>query len=90
MMQWPRLGALNAGDPGSQWLRLCALKPGMEPGGGNRSHMLKLRILHVTTKTQDKWNLPCGVLDLLESWVFFGMNDAKAETPVLWPPHVKS
>ena len=22
-------------------------------------------------------------------WVFFGMNDAKAETPVLWPPHVK-
>ena len=24
------------------------------------------------------------------SWVFFGRNDAKAETPVLWPPHVKS
>ena len=23
------------------------------------------------------------------SWVFFGRNDAKAETPVLWPPHVK-
>ena len=23
-------------------------------------------------------------------WVFFGKNDAKAETPVLWPPHVKS
>ena len=23
-------------------------------------------------------------------WVFFGMNDAKAETPVLWPPHAKS
>ena len=22
-------------------------------------------------------------------WVFFGRNDAKAETPVLWPPHVK-
>ena len=21
---------------------------------------------------------------------FFGRNDAKAETPVLWPPHVKS
>ena len=21
-------------------------------------------------------------------WVFFGRNDAKAETPVLWPPHV--
>ena len=23
-------------------------------------------------------------------WVFFGRNDAEAETPVLWPPHVKS
>ena len=22
--------------------------------------------------------------------MFFGGNDAKAETPVLWPPHVKS
>ena len=25
-----------------------------------------------------------------QSWVFFGKNDAAAETPVLWPPHVKS
>ena len=25
-----------------------------------------------------------------EIWVFFGRNDAKAETPVLWPPHAKS
>ena len=25
-----------------------------------------------------------------EPWDFFGRNDAKAETPVLWPPHVKS
>ena len=23
-------------------------------------------------------------------WVFFGRNDAEAETPVLWPPHAKS
>ena len=23
-------------------------------------------------------------------WVFFGRNDAKAETPGLWPPHAKS
>ena len=22
-----------------------------------------------------------------QSWVFFGRNDAKAETPILWPPH---
>ena len=25
-----------------------------------------------------------------QSWVFLGRNDAKGETPVLWPPHVKS
>ena len=25
-----------------------------------------------------------------QPWVFFGENDAKAETPILWPPHVKS
>ena len=25
-----------------------------------------------------------------QSWWFFGNTDAKAETPVLWPPHAKS
>ena len=25
-----------------------------------------------------------------QPWDFFGRNDAKAETPVLWPPQVKS
>ena len=25
-----------------------------------------------------------------QSWVFIGMTDAEAETPVLWPPHAKS
>ena len=25
-----------------------------------------------------------------QPWDFFGSNDAKAETPVLWPPHAKS
>ena len=25
-----------------------------------------------------------------QPWVFFGRTDAKAETPVLWPPHAKS
>ena len=37
-----------------------------------------------------------GVLDkikkyyYIEPWVYFGRNDAKAETPVFWPPHGKS
>ena len=25
-----------------------------------------------------------------ESWVFIGRTDAKAETPILWPPDVKN
>ena len=25
-----------------------------------------------------------------KSWVFIGRIDAEAETPILWPPHVKS
>ena len=25
-----------------------------------------------------------------QPWDFFGKNDAKAETPVRWPPHVKT
>ena len=25
-----------------------------------------------------------------QPWVFFGRTDAEAETPILWPPHVKS
>ena len=25
-----------------------------------------------------------------QSWVFIGRTDAEAETPILWPPHVKT
>ena len=25
-----------------------------------------------------------------QPWAFSGRNDAKAETPILWPPHAKS
>ena len=28
--------------------------------------------------------------EISQSWVFFERKDAKAETPVLWPPHAKS
>ena len=26
----------------------------------------------------------------VQPWVFFGRTDAKAETPILWPPDVKN
>ena len=39
--------------------------------------------------------LDCKEIQLVHSegdqpWDFFGRNDAKAETPVLWQPHAKS
>ena len=39
--------------------------------------------------------LDCNEIQLVhcegdQPWDFFGRNDAKAETPVLWPPHAKS
>ena len=39
--------------------------------------------------------LDCKEIQLVDSegdqpWDFFGRNDAKAETPVLWPSHSKS
>ena len=38
---------------------------------------------------------PCKEIQPVHSkgdqpWDFFGRNDAKAETPLLWPPHAKS
>ena len=38
------------------------------------------------------WDIPCKEIQPVhcegdKPWDFFGRNDAKAETPVLWPPH---
>ena len=30
-----------------------------------------------------------SILKEIKSWVFIGRTDAKAETPILWPPHAK-
>ena len=41
--------------------------------------------------TKNNGNRGCSLLRLAKAfYLFFGRNDAKAETPVLWPPHVKS
>ena len=45
--------------------------------------------------TSPKSPLDCKEIQPVHSegdqpWDFFGRNDAKAETPVLWPPHGKS
>ena len=50
--------------------------------------------LVVLEKTLES-SLDCKEIQLVHSegdqpWDFFGRNDAKAETPVLWPLHAKS
>ena len=44
---------------------------------------------------EDSWDLDCKEIQPAHSkgdqpWVFIGRTDAKAETPIIWPPHAKS
>ena len=48
------------------------------PGTARRSNQSILRGM-------DGWTHPKD-----QSWVFIGRTDPEAETPILWPPHVKS
>ena len=36
------------------------------------------------------WTARRSNQSILKDWDFLGRNDAKADTPVLWPPHAKS
>ncbi len=55
---------------------LCHLKSSDKP-----SHPNKIHIYFSIQPVHSEGDQP---------WGFFGRNDAKAETPVLWPPHAKS
>ena len=52
--------------------------------------MLRTAVLEKTLESP----LDCKEIQPVHSedqpWDFLGRNDAKAETPVLWPPHAKS
>ena len=46
---------------------------------------------------EDSWESPSDCKEIQpvhsegdQSWVFIGRTDAKADTPILWPPHSKS
>ena len=62
-----------------------------EEGWGLKNWCLWTVVLEKTLESP----LDCKEIQSLHSkgdqpWVFFGRNDAKAETPVLWPPDAKS
>ena len=71
---WSGLPFLSPGDRSN---------PGIEPESPT---------LQVDSFLTELWGKPCQLLypKAYQPWDFFGKNDAKAETPVLWPPHAKS
>ena len=55
----------------------------------------ELMLLNVVLKKTLESPLDCEEIqpvnpEGIQPWVFFGGNDAKAEAPVLWPPHVNN
>ena len=55
----------------------------------------ELMLLNCGVGEDSESPLDCKEMQLVHSkgdqfWLFFERNDAEAETPVLWPPHVKS
>ena len=56
-----------------------------------------LASMHTTVVLEKTLESPLGCREIQpvhsegdQPWDFFGRNDAKAETPVLWPPDVKN
>ena len=56
---------------------------------GDCSHEIK-RCLLPGRKVMTNLDSILRSRDITLPWDFFGRNDAKAETPVLWSPHAKS
>ena len=50
----------------------------------------KIELSSLTKMQTVKPSLKGKLKGFNQSWVFFGRTDAKAETPILWPPHAKS
>ena len=64
-------------------------------GLGRRLSTEELMLLNCGVEKTLESPLDCREIQPVHSegdqpWVFFGRNDAKAESPVLWAPHVKS
>jgi len=63
-------------------------------GGRHGFGLIQAHCIYCALKTLES-PLDCKEIQPVHSegdqpWDFFGRNGAKAETPVLWPPHVKS
>ena len=60
------------------------------------SNISYLLFLMIAILPDRRWYLAAALISISlhfegdHPWDYFGRNDAKAETPVLWPPHAKS
>ena len=64
-------------------------------GLGRKLSAKELMLLNYGVEEDLESPLDCKAIQPVQSkegqpWDFFGSNDAKVETPVCWPPHVKS
>ena len=67
----------------------------MRVGLYGKLYTKELMLLNCSVKDTLESLLDCKEIQPVHSeedqpWDFFGRHDAKAETPVLWPPHAKS
>ena len=68
----------------------------MDVRAGPKRRLSTKELMLLNCGVEDSWeSLDCKEIQPVhpkgdQSWVFFGRTDAKAETPVLWPPHAKS
>ena len=67
----------------------CSL-PGSSIHGIFQARVLEWRAITFSVKKAERRRIDAFARRSNQSWVFFGRTDAKAETPVLWPPNAKS
>ena len=63
--------------------------PSLVKGMPTKVHLVKAMVFPVVMYGCESWTVRKAERRRT-AWDFFGRNDAKAETPVLWPPHAKS
>ena len=83
--------AMNTGVHVSFWIMVFSWELDCEESWAPKNWCFWTVVLEKTLESP----LDCKGIQLVhskgdQSWVFTGKTDAKAETPVLWPPHVKS
>ena len=61
-----------------------------ERGEGRDLHSTELPAYNALQRAPDCKEIQPVYPEGEQPWDFFGRSDAKAETPVLWPPHTKS